>query len=41
MQEDIVESEVRDYGECMQQLYFVLVRLCKDVEIVYPILCQV
>jgi hypothetical protein len=35
MQDDIAESEVRDHGECMQQLYFFSIRLCWDVEIVY------
>ena len=35
MQDEIAESQVRDHGECMQQLYFFSIRLCWDVEIVY------
>ena len=35
MQDEAVESEVRDHGEWMQQLYFFSFRFGKDAEIVY------
>ena len=41
MQEDIVESNVRDHGECVLQLYFFSVRWCEKVEIVHFTLCRV
>ena len=34
MQDDIVESTVRDHGECVLQRYFFSFRWCEDVEIV-------
>ena len=34
MQDNAVDSTVRDHGECMLQRYFFSFRLCKDVEIV-------